>query len=122
MSVPALVMCSPFHGQVRCRQPMSIGEGSRPEFGIRSIHHAISMRGYVSRHEDCRKAGEACVESFGRIAVMAAHTGIAEPIPFLEIADEHWHRHMAINVDGSMCCTLEAARAMLTREHLGRLS
>jgi NAD(P)-dependent dehydrogenase (short-subunit alcohol dehydrogenase family) len=44
---------------------------------------------------------------------MAAHAGIAEPIPFLEITDEHWHRHMAINVDGSMYCTLEAARAMV---------
>jgi NAD(P)-dependent dehydrogenase (short-subunit alcohol dehydrogenase family) len=63
--------------------------------------------------EDCRRAVEACIDRFGCIDVMCAHAGIADPLPLLEMTDEHWQRHMAINVDGPMYLTREAARAMV---------
>jgi len=69
--------------------------------------------GDVSSHDDCRRAVELCVERFGAIDVMCAHTGIAEPMPLLEMTDEHWHRHLAVNVDGIYYCSVEAARAMV---------
>ena len=69
--------------------------------------------GDVSVHDDCRRAVAACVERFGRIDVMCAHAGIAEPLPLLEMTDEHWRRHLAVNVDGVMYCTQEAAKAMV---------
>jgi NAD(P)-dependent dehydrogenase (short-subunit alcohol dehydrogenase family) len=74
----------------------------------------VAVRGDVSVHEDCKRAVKVCVERFDRIAVMVTNAGIAEPVPFLQLTDEHWHRHMAINVDGAMYCTLEAARAMVS--------
>jgi NAD(P)-dependent dehydrogenase (short-subunit alcohol dehydrogenase family) len=50
---------------------------------------------------------------------MCAHAGIAEPRPLLEMTDEHWHRHLAVNVDGTMYLTREAARAMVAAGHGG---
>jgi NAD(P)-dependent dehydrogenase (short-subunit alcohol dehydrogenase family) len=63
----------------------------------------------------------ACVERFGAINVMCAHTGIADPLPLLDMTDEHWHRHMAVNVDGVMFCTVEAARAMVAAGRPGAI-
>jgi NAD(P)-dependent dehydrogenase (short-subunit alcohol dehydrogenase family) len=56
-----------------------------------------------------------CLERFGRLDLMVAHAGIAEPRPLLDTDDEHWRRHMAVNVDGVFFCVREAARAMVQR-------
>lgn len=72
----------------------------------------LAVRGDVSDRGDCRGAVERCVAEFGRIDVMCAHAGIADPLGLLEMTDEHWRRHMAVNVDGTMHCLVEAARAM----------
>jgi 3-oxoacyl-[acyl-carrier protein] reductase len=72
----------------------------------------VPFVGDVSIHDDCRRAVEVCVTQFGRIDVMCAHAGIADPLALLDMTDEHWRRHMAVNVDGTMYCLLEAARAM----------
>jgi NAD(P)-dependent dehydrogenase (short-subunit alcohol dehydrogenase family) len=69
--------------------------------------------GDVSVRDDCRRAVELCAERFGAIDVMCAHTGIAEPMPLLEMTEQHWGRHLAVNVNGVMFCTVEAARAMV---------
>jgi NAD(P)-dependent dehydrogenase (short-subunit alcohol dehydrogenase family) len=67
----------------------------------------------------CRRAVASCVERFGRVDVVCPHAGIAEPLPLLEMTDEHWRRHMAVNVDGTMYLTREAARAMVAAERGG---
>jgi NAD(P)-dependent dehydrogenase (short-subunit alcohol dehydrogenase family) len=72
----------------------------------------IPFTGDVSVREDCRQAVERCVREFGRIDIMCAHAGIADPLGLLEMTDDHWHRHLAVNVDGTMHCVVEAARAM----------
>jgi NAD(P)-dependent dehydrogenase (short-subunit alcohol dehydrogenase family) len=77
--------------------------------------------GDVSVHEDCRAAVATCVERFGAIDVMCAHTGIADPLPLLEMTDEHWHRHLAVNLDGVMFCAVEAARAMVAAGRPGAI-
>jgi 3-oxoacyl-[acyl-carrier protein] reductase len=81
----------------------------------------MPFTGDVSSHDDCRDAVALCVERFGAIDVMCAHTGIADPRPLLEETDEHWHRHMAVNVDGVMFCTVEAARAMVAAGRPGAI-
>jgi meso-butanediol dehydrogenase / (S,S)-butanediol dehydrogenase / diacetyl reductase len=63
--------------------------------------------------DHCRRAVRLCLERFGRIDVMCPHAGIAEPMPLLEMTDEHWRRHFAVNVDATMYLTREAARAMV---------
>ena len=81
----------------------------------------VPFAGDVSVHDDCRAAVAACVERFGAIDVMCAHTGIADPLPLLEMTDSHWRRHMAVNVDGVMFCTVEAARAMVAAGRPGAI-
>jgi NAD(P)-dependent dehydrogenase (short-subunit alcohol dehydrogenase family) len=81
----------------------------------------VPFDGDVSVRADCRGAVAACVERFGAIDVMCAHTGIADPLPLLDMTDEHWHRHMAVNVDGVMFCTVEAARAMVAAGRPGAI-
>jgi 3-oxoacyl-[acyl-carrier protein] reductase len=72
----------------------------------------VAFTGDVADRADCRRAVELCVREFGHIDVMCAHAGIADPLALLDMTDEHWRRHMAVNVDGAMHCIVEAARAM----------
>jgi NAD(P)-dependent dehydrogenase (short-subunit alcohol dehydrogenase family) len=72
----------------------------------------VPFAGDVSVRDDCARAVRLCVSRFGRIDVMCAHAGIAEPLALLDMTDEHWRRHLAVNVDGTMHCVVEAARAM----------
>ena len=72
----------------------------------------VPFVGDISIHDDCRRAVEMCVTQFGRIDVMCAHAGIADPLSLLDMTDEHWRRHIAVNVDGTMYCLVEAARAL----------
>jgi NAD(P)-dependent dehydrogenase (short-subunit alcohol dehydrogenase family) len=81
----------------------------------------VPFVGDQSVRDDCRRAVELCVERFGHVDVMCAHAGIAEPMPLLEMTDEHWRRHMAINVDGTMHLTVEAARAMVAAGRPGAI-
>lgn len=85
--------------------------------GLQSATSSLGERcvpfvGDVSIHEDCRRAVQMCVAQFGHIDVMCAHAGIADPLALLDMTDEHWRRHLAVNVDGTMYCVVEAARAM----------
>jgi NAD(P)-dependent dehydrogenase (short-subunit alcohol dehydrogenase family) len=77
--------------------------------------------GDVSVREDCRRAVELCVERFGTIDVMCAHAGIAEPMPLLEMSKAIWRRHLAVNLDGVMFCTVEAARALVAAGRPGAI-
>ncbi|HEY3904585.1 MAG TPA: SDR family oxidoreductase [Streptosporangiaceae bacterium] len=72
----------------------------------------VAFTGDVSVRDDCRRAVGQCVAEFGRIDVMCAHAGIADPLGLLDMTEEHWRRHMSVNVDGTMACVVEAARAM----------
>jgi 3-oxoacyl-[acyl-carrier protein] reductase len=81
----------------------------------------VAVIGDVARREDCKRAIDTCVQRFGKIDVMAAHCGIAEPVPLLEETESHWRRHMAVNVDGVMWCTVEAARAMVAADQPGSI-
>ena len=79
----------------------------------------VEFVGDVSDSAAVRRSVEECVRWFGRLDLMAAHTGIAEPRPLLDTDDEHWHRHIAINVDGVFWCVREAARMMVERTASG---
>jgi NAD(P)-dependent dehydrogenase (short-subunit alcohol dehydrogenase family) len=83
--------------------------------------HCVPCVGDVSVRDDCRRAVELCVERFGGVDVMCAHTGIAEPLPLLEMKEEHWRRHIAVNVDGVMLCAVEAALAMVAAKRPGSI-
>jgi NAD(P)-dependent dehydrogenase (short-subunit alcohol dehydrogenase family) len=76
----------------------------------------------VSDSASAASAVSECLARFGRLDLMAAHAGIAQPRPLLETDDEHWRRHMAVNVDGVFYCVREAARAMVARGTRGAIA
>lgn len=89
-------------------------DGELAEATARAIGPRISaIAGDVARREDVAAAVESCVERYGRIDVMAAHAGIADIEPFMEIGDASWQRMMDVNVNGAFVCTQEAARHMI---------
>jgi NAD(P)-dependent dehydrogenase (short-subunit alcohol dehydrogenase family) len=92
-------------------------ESDTAQFGQR----CLAFVGDVSIRADCRRAVELCIERFGAIDVMCAHTGIAEPMPLLEMTESHWHRHLSTNLDGTMFCTVEAAKAMVAADRPGAI-
>ena len=81
----------------------------------------VPFRGNVARHDDCGRAIHRCVDEFQILSVVAAHAGIAEPQPLLDLDDRLWSRHMSINVDGAMYCTVEAGRAMQRQDQPGSI-
>ena len=55
-------------------------------------------------------------EHFGRAPdIMVNNAGIAESAPLVRTDDEHWHRHLAINLSGTFYCTRAALPAMIER-------
>lgn len=77
--------------------------------------------GDVRIEDDCALAVAACTERFGHVDILAAHAGVAQPRPFLDIDSEHWRRHQSVNVDGALFIAVHAARAMVTRGRGGAI-
>jgi meso-butanediol dehydrogenase / (S,S)-butanediol dehydrogenase / diacetyl reductase len=94
-------------------------EGAAGVIALDRNEHTYGDERYVPFVADVSDPGSAsgsvaaCIERFGRIDLMVAHAGIADPRPLLETDDAHWRRHMSINVDGVFYCVREAARAMV---------
>ena len=106
----------------RGRAGWSRSTGTRPRWrrpSPTSGRSCVAVAGDVASRGRLPAAVRACVSEFGRIDVMCAHAGIADPLPLLDMTDEHWRRHMAVNVDGTMHCVVEAARAMSRRRAAG---
>ncbi len=80
-----------------------------------SDERCVPLIADVSDPRTALNAVQACLERFGRLDLMVAHAGIAEPQALLDTTDDHWRRHMSINVDGVFFCVREAARAMVER-------
>jgi meso-butanediol dehydrogenase / (S,S)-butanediol dehydrogenase / diacetyl reductase len=85
------------------------------------VEGCVAFVGDVADPETARAAVALCVERFGRLDLMAAHAGIAEPRPLLQTDDAHWRKHMAVNVDGVFWCVREAARAMVSAGRSGAI-
>ncbi len=81
----------------------------------------VPVVGDVSSRGDCRRAVDLCLERFGVIDVMCAHTGIARPRRLLDMTESHWRQHFSVNVDGVMFSAVEAARAMVRSNRPGTI-
>lgn len=79
------------------------------------------LAGDVSAPDTARRAVATCLERFGRLDLMVAHAGIAEPRGLSDTSEELWRRHMSVNLDGAFYCVREAARAMLDRGSSGAI-
>lgn len=62
--------------------------------------------------DEARALVREAITRFGRVHVLVNNAGIAFEDPVLETSEEHWHRTLAVNLDGVFFASQEAARHM----------
>jgi NAD(P)-dependent dehydrogenase (short-subunit alcohol dehydrogenase family) len=67
----------------------------------------------VSRKQDVERVVESAMERHGRIDILVNNAGIQEFVPFLEMDEELWDRHYAVNVKGAFLLSQATARRMI---------
>jgi len=76
-------------------------------------HDATGVRGDVSRLADLDALYAVVQRTAGRIDILLANAGIAERAPLGEITEDHFDRHFAINVRGTLF-TVQKALPLLS--------
>lgn len=74
---------------------------------------AIALVCDVADPESVKRMFGELRERFGHADILVNNAGIAESATLVNTTDEHWHRHLAINLSGTFYCTRAALPAML---------
>ena len=74
---------------------------------------AIALVCDVADPESVKRMFGELREHFGHADILVNNAGIAESATLVNTTDEHWHRHLAINLSGTFYCTRAALPAML---------
>jgi 3-oxoacyl-[acyl-carrier protein] reductase len=78
---------------------------------------AVAYRADVRSWDEVAGAVEAAEAAQGPIGVLASVAGVWEPVPFLELTPETWHRILDVNLEGSFnVCRLVAERMGARRQ------
>jgi 3-hydroxybutyrate dehydrogenase len=77
---------------------------------------ALAISCDVSKVESVEQMFARVSERFGRAPdIMVNNAGIAESAPLIKTDDDHWHRHLEINLSGTFYCTRAALPQMIDR-------
>jgi NAD(P)-dependent dehydrogenase (short-subunit alcohol dehydrogenase family) len=76
---------------------------------------ALGITCDVSRAEDCRRAVQATLVSFGRLDVLFNNAGIIRRADVLGTTEEEWDRVMAVNVKSILLMSKEAVPVMVAQ-------
>jgi 3-hydroxybutyrate dehydrogenase len=76
---------------------------------------AIGLVCDVSDPESVARMFSDMRERFGDADILVNNAGIAEGATLVNTSDEHWHRHLSINLSGTFYCTRAALPAMLKK-------
>jgi NAD(P)-dependent dehydrogenase (short-subunit alcohol dehydrogenase family) len=82
---------------------------------------ALTLRADVTRRDEVQRAMDRVVQDLGRVDIMVNVAGLLQITPVLEITDEEWDRHMAINARAVFLCSQIAARRMMAQGVGGRI-
>jgi 3-hydroxybutyrate dehydrogenase len=69
----------------------------------------------VSDPTACQAAVAACQERHGSLDILVNNAGIAESTKFLRMTPEHWHRHLAVDVEAAVWLVQAALPSMVER-------
>jgi 3-hydroxybutyrate dehydrogenase len=74
---------------------------------------AIALACDVADPESVKRMFGELHERSGHVDILVNNAGIAESATLVNTTDEHWHRHLAINLSGTFYCTRAALPGML---------
>jgi len=102
--------------------------GRTPE-NIRRVAQSIRLAGGealdiamdTSNSADVVRTVEQTVETFGRIDILVNNAGIAQFCPILNVTEEMFDRHFAINVKGYFLCAQTVAKQMISQGTGGKI-
>ena len=84
----------------------------KDECGVPTLHATCD----VSDANDVARVVASVAETFGRgCDILVNNAGIAESAPLTKTGDEHWQRHLAINLTGTFYCMRAVLPAMIER-------
>lgn len=72
-----------------------------------------ALSGDVQYKADVERMVAEVLDRHGRIDVLVLNAGICNPAPFLEITEEEWDRHIAINLKGAFLFGQRVAKEMV---------
>jgi NAD(P)-dependent dehydrogenase (short-subunit alcohol dehydrogenase family) len=75
---------------------------------------AVSAHVDVSKPSSCERLFSNAARDFGHVDVLINNAGIDIPEPIGDISPKHWARVMAVDLNGPLYCSQQAARLMAT--------
>ena len=79
------------------------------------------MEADVANPEAAREMVRRAASLLGGLDIIISNAGICRFMPFLEVTDEIWSRHIGVNLSGTFHVTQEAAKIMVAAGHGGRI-
>ncbi|NOU96173.1 glucose 1-dehydrogenase [Paenibacillus sp. LMG 31456] len=82
---------------------------------------AIWIDGDVQYNVDVRRMVDTVLERWGTVDVLVNNAGICKPAPFLDLEEEEWDRHMAINLKGTFLTGQAVAKELVRQGKAGSI-
>ncbi|TMV51908.1 SDR family oxidoreductase [Paenibacillus mesophilus] len=80
---------------------------------------ALIFESDVQDRAQVNKMVDGILERWDRIDVLVHNAGINSPVPFLDMTEEEWDRHIDINLKGAFLVSQRVCREMADRKHHG---
>jgi len=74
---------------------------------------AIAIEADVQYKKDVDAMFDTVLAEWGELHILVNNAGICTPVSFLDMSEEEWDRHMAINAKGTFLAAQRAAKEML---------
>lgn len=82
---------------------------------------AISVPTDVTDRSQVDRMVERTVAAFGALDIMVNNSGVLSTCPAIDITEDDWDRHFAVNTKGVLFCSQAAAHRMIDQGHGGRI-
>ncbi len=76
---------------------------------------SLGIQADTSRKADVDRMVKKVVDEFGRIDILVNNAGVLMSVPFLEMSEDVWDKHMDVNLKGYYLCSQAAGREMVSR-------
>jgi glucose 1-dehydrogenase len=96
--------------------------GADVEQEIRHQHgQAIAIAADVNKRNEVEQMFREIMKKFGRLDIVVSNAGLQIKTPFLDVADEEWHRVMDVDLYGAFVVSQMAAQQMVRQGEGGKL-